>query len=1553
MANAWFRKFRIEALKFFRELKKEPESEPLSEEEIAEQLERKKQAAIAKNKASKKHLVQAIGSGNAAIMLLLLALLASMLVVRFGALTDFGRAQIVRIFDGIKIGRVGHLHIEGLEGDIFTKFQLRYASISDSQGIWIEGRKFNAEWDSLALTRALIHIIKAEANGVRIYRRPILSAPGKPLKRYLLALRIDMAKSPIESFEGFSTVHGIGGAAGKLELHHNKNFKLKAKLISIRRFSDGASIDIETHDRVPVYSFISANESSGGAIAGALGLDAAQSLLINSRLWAKKDTGKIDTIGLSGGRKFADIKGDWNKAGGAITGNIDFSASSLTRKTAVMFGQSVAIDGKWAQTSPASKNAYSANLSLGGKNALLKLSGPVDFRARRSIAPLDLDLRILSISDFLQSASIRGANASTSGKLDLTKNGALYNGNFQLNAIGVSGINLSQVNGPITVNTENGQSDIKLNFFGSGGTPNGLISRAIGPSPRGNFAATRFNDGRWFINLIEVYGQAINLKGSGNRNLLGAMELNGKAEMNVAPILGRNYSGQILVDFKALQNQNSNRTILETTSIGKQLRTSNSIIDEMIGANPKLGAQFVFDANNISVNGIDLKLDGLEANGKSIALTGPIATLGGNVIFGKKALEVARLDGTSAGTWALAINKANSRAGLSLDLIGKEISARNTIIDGFLSQSPKMKGVLSFSEVGTQISSGQITGPKANVNFAGNISRASGFGINLDWKILGPNNLGKLEIAGNMNGTGTLTGPLGAPNLKLNSQINELNLGVLKLRSAQFETEMVLGKTPFQAALMLDGTSDFGRINGDGVLMSTPGGFEVRNIRVDGAGISGRGSARLLKDRDPSADIAFTISQGALLQSGNLTGRLILAQNGNLTMANVLANGSGFRFRSGNTVFSNLNISGNGPLSNLNLDTKFATAGEFPILFNGMTHVSGQNNIYGLIIHGRGAMAGRNFIISEPIRLGFEEGKQSAKGVVNFASNAAVNQGYLDFDFLQSRQGVQNHLKAQNLALTLLGRDLMGSFSGEIDINGRGQELRGFMFGELKDARARGLNNNLALNGNVNARLNGHELTMDLRAINAQGLQIETKAKLPVISSATPLRLAIERSKPISGDYEVKGEVRPLADLVFAGERILSGHLTSNGNFGGSLNSPKLIGDFKLERGSFRESSIGLNLVNLNLSGHTNGDKISIANFAANDNSRGTINGQGEIIISGSGNSIFSINTRRFRIVDSDTTKIDATTALTLARTAEQKAKLSGNVNIDFAQFSPRALSGNRIVNIEVEEINRPQTGANATPNYSAPNTAQSNVTQTVRRNQENVELDINIEAPRGVFVRGSGLNLELSLDAKARGNLSAPNLTGIAKVYRGEYEYGGRSFTFDDNGTIVLSSNPNNIRLNLVAERQDNNLTAKITIGGTAADPKIRLSSTPDLPQDEILAQVLFGRSRAQLSPLETVQLAANLANLASGGGFDVISNLRDITRLDRLVFSNTASGEISVAGGKYLGRDLYLELISEGTQGISSRVEWRPTKSTAVISRIGAEGDARISIRWRRDIK
>jgi autotransporter translocation and assembly factor TamB len=73
------------------------------------------------------------------------------------------------------------------------------------------------------------------------------------------------------------------------------------------------------------------------------------------------------------------------------------------------------------------------------------------------------------------------------------------------------------------------------------------------------------------------------------------------------------------------------------------------------------------------------------------------------------------------------------------------------------------------------------------------------------------------------------------------------------------------------------------------------------------------------------------------------------------------------------------------------------------------------------------------------------------------------------------------------------------------------------------------------------------------------------------------------------------------------------------------------------------------------------------------------------------------------------------------------------------------------------------------------------------------------------------------------------------------------------------------------------NGVTAVIVIGGRAQNPQITFTSTPALPQDEVLARLLFGSSVTSLSPTQAIQLAAALNSLrGSGGGLNPLGKLR-----------------------------------------------------------------------------
>ncbi len=189
-----------------------------------------------------------------------------------------------------------------------------------------------------------------------------------------------------------------------------------------------------------------------------------------------------------------------------------------------------------------------------------------------------------------------------------------------------------------------------------------------------------------------------------------------------------------------------------------------------------------------------------------------------------------------------------------------------------------------------------------------------------------------------------------------------------------------------------------------------------------------------------------------------------------------------------------------------------------------------------------------------------------------------------------------------------------------------------------------------------------------------------------------------------------------------------------------------------------------------------------------------------------------------------------------------------------------------------------------------------------------------------------------------------------LGKARCGSLDLAGRRFNFDT-GTITLDGPIRLARIDIAAERVTDDITATVRVSGTPVEPKFTLESTPALPQDEVLARVLFGRSIAELSGFEAAQLAAGLAQLAGGqAGFDPIGLVRQATGLDRISFG-AEDGVTTVSAGKYIADDVYLQVGTGGSGGVGAEVEWEPLNGLSIISSAEGNGDTKISVRWKKD--
>src|SRR6202023_4061392 len=91
---------------------------------------------------------------------------------------------------------------------------------------------------------------------------------------------------------------------------------------------------------------------------------------------------------------------------------------------------------------------------------------------------------------------------------------------------------------------------------------------------------------------------------------------------------------------------------------------------------------------------------------------------------------------------------------------------------------------------------------------------------------------------------------------------------------------------------------------------------------------------------------------------------------------------------------------------------------------------------------------------------------------------------------------------------------------------------------------------------------------------------------------------------------------------------------------------------------------------------------------------------------------------------------------------------------------------------------------------------------------------------------------------------------------------------------------------LDFTAQSTVADATTTLHVTGLADAPQFELSSSPPLPQDEILARLLFGESASQLTALQLAQIGAALATLSGigGSGPNPLVKLQKKIGLDRL---------------------------------------------------------------------
>ncbi len=232
----------------------------------------------------------------------------------------------------------------------------------------------------------------------------------------------------------------------------------------------------------------------------------------------------------------------------------------------------------------------------------------------------------------------------------------------------------------------------------------------------------------------------------------------------------------------------------------------------------------------------------------------------------------------------------------------------------------------------------------------------------------------------------------------------------------------------------------------------------------------------------------------------------------------------------------------------------------------------------------------------------------------------------------------------------------------------------------------------------------------------------------------------------------------------------------------------------------------------------------------------------------------------------------------------------------------------------------------------------------------QRIGLDLTISAPGRVFIRGRGLDAELGGQLRIGGTTANVIPAGRFDLIRGRLSVLGTRLDLTEGSASLQGSFDPFIRLRATSRAGEYQIT--IDLEGPVSAPTISLGSSPSLPEDEILAQLLFGRSVSSLSPVQLLQMADAAASLAGGGSEGgLFANLRENLGLDDLDIQTDAEGNAALRAGRYLSDNIYTDVTvgGEGDANISLNIDLTPNITAR--GSFSSDGSSSLGVFFERD--
>ncbi|MCE1236315.1 MAG: translocation/assembly module TamB domain-containing protein [Hyphomicrobiales bacterium] len=458
----------------------------------------------------------------------------------------------------------------------------------------------------------------------------------------------------------------------------------------------------------------------------------------------------------------------------------------------------------------------------------------------------------------------------------------------------------------------------------------------------------------------------------------------------------------------------------------------------------------------------------------------------------------------------------------------------------------------------------------------------------------------------------------------------------------------------------------------------------------------------------------------------------------------------------------------------------------------------------------------------------------------------------------------------------------------------------------------------------ANGRLDPSAVTLSATLTERDRLKLVANGRVPLDGGDLAMKL--------SGSASLA-----LADVALRerGARA-TGRLAVDLAVAGPLAAPRATGVASLSDATLTDPETGMRLTGIGARIRLSGDRIAIEDVHATTGKSGRIEMRGALSLAPDLPGDLTIALKRASLAFGDILRSEIDGTLRLSGPLAREPALAGRIDLGRTEITiPERFAANA-ARLGVKDLKAPKevarTLALAKPKARKGRGGGASASWRAR-------LDVVVDSPGRLFVRGRGVDAELGGRLRVTGTTDAPIPVGSFELRRGGLDVIGRHIALDK-GTVTLVGDLDPA-IDFTASSSTRSVSVTVAVTGRASDPALALSSTPELPQDEVLSQFLFGRGVADLTGVQLVQLATAAAQLAGGPSApDLLGAIRRSTGLDNLGTTTDSKGGAGLTAGRYIGERIYLGVTAGANGSTDATVDLDVTRNLKLRGQTGTDG-------------